>query len=164
MTDQKKPYDLPLPHAANETRAWQLVLSGLCGAPPPDDHEQDAQANHEFREHMKTFAAAGLRMCRPHYAVGRAPFILVHAYSHYWRALAAVERTWDSQVYDKTFPDGLSFRWYLAAWLHSVGIPKLGVGPDDLDAIEEATGVIAKAHQLLPMGRSELDHPSKKAA
>lgn len=143
-----------------EAYAWRLIVSALCGAIPPEDSAALASENYELREEMKTHATAMRTLLKGRHGSFRAPYLLMHAYSHYCRAFSAVERLWPSHVTDAVFPgDGLHFKDYLSAWLVSVAVPQLKATAEELDAVEEATGVVGKKHPLLPIGRSEFDRP-----
>lgn len=142
-----------------EALAWRMIMCGLAGSLPTDD-DDESQANYRLREEMKRHASAMRTLLRTRPASDRAPYWLMHAYSHYWRALSAVDRLWDSASVDREFPEGLTFSVYLSAWLWAVAMGRLGITSEELDAIEEATGCLPKAHALLPKGCSEFNQPS----
>lgn len=136
---------------------WVAVMQGLAGALPgaywgPDD------GAYAYREREAMKAEAG--QWRDHYsfpahAALRAPYWVLHAYAHWWRAWLALSKAWDADDYDAAFPGGIRFRRYLGAWMYSVGVTKLGMTAADVEAVHEMTGVALLPHELLPAGYSE---------
>lgn len=137
-----------------------LDVKKVAGAYPPAYWGPETDATPALRERLKTQAAEGwLTQSRPGTPAFRAPYLVLHAYTHWWRARLALD-TWDADEYDETFPSGMDFRRYLGAWLHSVGLPRLGMTATDIEAVHQMTGVAALPHELLPVGFSEFRHQS----
>jgi hypothetical protein len=132
---------------SREAKAWRTLMLAMGGRAVYEF------LDHAEREDLKTFAEA-LR------AIGAIPTCkvggwLLHALAHWAHAEEQIYNTWDADVLDESFPHGIGFRRYLGAWLASVGRPHLGMTDEDLEAVQEATGVAMLPHPLLPRGRSE---------
>lgn len=139
---------------------WLAVMQGLAGgAPSAFWGSPDTPQLQQMREHMKTEATAWrAEFAEPIGPAFRAPYWVMHAYAHWWKAWLALYTAWDADEYDETFPYGMDFRRYLGAWLHSVGMAKLGMTAADVEAVHQMTGVAMLPHELLPCGFSEFRH------
>lgn len=89
----------------------------LDGEPPLLMHPDEA---YQVREGWKRLDP-GRRRNADVDPAERAPYWLVHAMSHWYRA-------WDTKY-------SFSFREYLAMWLTAVGVPALGMKDDDVQAV-----------------------------
>ena len=141
---------------ASEQKDWWLaIFSDLAGASPSAYLKCDEQSAYTEREAMKFAASNELRKHKePAPASFHAPWWLLIAYAHWWRAKNALDRM-DSAKFNLAFECEMSFRRYLGAWLWSVGVPQLSMTANDLHSIHECTGVAPLPHPLLPRGHSE---------
>lgn len=140
--------------AETELAVWLGVLRALAGAAPADAYI--GPDGYQAREDMKDHATAIRDLAaEPTHAAFRAHAWVLHAFSHWCRAWGPVQR-WDATTFDEALPDGLSFRFYLGAWLWSVGVPQLSMTPADLKAVHAMTGVGPMPDPLLPLGCSEI--------
>lgn len=80
----------------------------------------------------------------------RAPYWVMYAYAHWMRA----STQWDASTVDEAFEFGMDFRRYLGAWMHSVGMPQLGMMAVDVEAVYRMLGVGVLPHDLMPVGCS----------
>jgi hypothetical protein len=111
---------------------------------------------YRIRESMKLLATHWRSKLQGHHASFRAPWWMVHCYSHWHRASIDLEQ-WDAAEFDQTFPDGLDFKRYAGMWLWSVGVHCLNISCADLDAVQQAYGVACTPNPLLPLGSSVFD-------
>jgi hypothetical protein len=135
-------------------RWWFAILQGLAGAYPQAVWGDDHAAAYSERERMKFCAAdvlQGATAGGP--SIFRAQWWLVWAYAHWWRAREALDQM-DADDFDQAFDAGMDFKRYLAAWLWSVGVSRLDMTADDLEAVRQCTGVGPMPHLLLPLGCS----------
>lgn len=151
--------NLHQPPLASAHTGWMAILSALAGvAPEAFWGPMPEQEWYQLREDLKAVAGRGCSQYRtPMAACFRAPYWLMHAYSHWLRAHENMTR-WDAAEYDEVFPQGMDFRRYLGAWLWSVGIQQLGMTVPDVEAIHAATGVGPLPHLNLPMRLSYFQH------
>lgn len=158
MTTEEK--SISYPPLANASEVWMAILQGLAGASPVAfwGTKIGGGIGYEYREEWKSLAGDGLRVfAEPMHATFRAPYFVMHAYAHWWRAWLKLQ-TWSADDYDQAFSQGMNFRRYLSAWLWSVGVPQLNMTATDLEAVHAMTGSAPLPHPNLPLGYSELRH------
>lgn len=138
-------------------RDWAIaILQGMAGASPSAFFQGlDDQEKYSIREDMKALATERITEIRSRsvHSLFCAPWWLLHAYAHWWRAHEVLDEM-DSEEFDQCFESGMDFKKYLAAWLWSIGIPRLKMTQCDLEGVHNTCGVGPMPNALLPPGHS----------
>jgi len=147
----------PIPAA--EPHPLSLAMAGILGSLSGRDGRA-MSVSYDTLEQIKRRAAA---ICADKNAVrDHATAFLAHAWAHWARAFQQLNQQWSADDLDETFPNSVSFREYLAGWLSAVGVPKLNIDNEQLNAIYQMTMVAPIAHPLLPVGRSSFINPAQE--
>ena len=118
-------------NAETQSRIYDALAGQAPYALPTDN-------GHEW-EDWKSIASAGRRAGAT--AKDRAPFIMLHALSHWYRAWYSLGGNRRGSDLKKKFPDGLPFKRYLASWLTAVGKRKLEVSEADAAEVCRQAGI-----------------------